>query len=251
MTHELGAMCDVFHASGRLYLKLDLAPERETVLHFFDRIRKQYPGLRKLRRTGNDSMVLEEEADESGSRRWVRLDRASLRFGHAVPENLAAFRQYGQLILEQAPHHLSFSELDYDHFEVVHGFDLEYRGNHDQLVAETLLGDLGAAGFLFGDQVAHVIDAQPYFGVALSPECDLQACVEIKSRTTTFEVRNGTFEGQPISVQLTVRKYFGLDDDALLVESFQELCGLAGTLAADKIVPHFVNPLAAAIASRS
>jgi hypothetical protein len=251
MTDELGAMCDEFHASCRLYLKLDLSPERETALHFFDRIRKQYTGLRKMRRTGNDSLVLEEESDENGSRRWVRLDRASLRFGEFVPADLPAFRQFGSLILEQAPFHLSFNDLDYDHLEVIHGFDLEFRGNHDQLVAETLLGDLGAAGFLFGDNVAHVIDAQPFFGVALSPDCDLQACVEVKSRTTSYEVRSATYEGQAIGVYLTVRKYWGLDPEIRLVETFHELCNVAATLAAEKVVPHFVNPLAAAIASRS
>ena len=251
MTDELGAMCDEFHVSCRLFLKLDLNPERETVLHFFDRFRKPYPRLRKLRRTGKEALVLEEDAEEGASRRWIRLDRASLRFGEYAPSDLASFQQFGELVVEQAPFHLSLNDLDYDHIEVVHGFDLEYRGNHDQLVAETLLGELGAAGFLFGDNVIHVIDAQPYFGIALSPECDLQASVEVKSRTTTFEVRSATYEGQPIGVYLTVRKYWGLDDDVAPVETFDELCALGRTLAMEKVVPHFVNPLAAAIASRS
>ncbi|MGB2986744.1 MAG: hypothetical protein WBE26_12780 [Phycisphaerae bacterium] len=251
MNHGLGAVCDGFFVSSRLFLKLEMTLERETVLHFFDRIRKEYPGLRKLRRRDGNCLVLEEEAAEHGSRRWIRLDPNSLRFGHFGPDNTEEVCKFGALILTQAPYHLSFSDIDFDHLEVIYGFDLEYRGNHDQLVAETLLGEQAATGFLFGDRTAHVIDAQPYFGIAMSPECDLQAYVEVKSRTTTYEVHNETYEGEPISVFLTTRKYWGMGNPRSLVETQQTLFELAEELATEKIVPNFVNPLAAAIASRS
>ena len=251
MSNGLGAVCDAFYVSCRLFLKLDLAPERETVLHFFDRIRKEYPGLQKLRRRDVHSLVLEEEGDDHGSRRWVRLDTNSLRFGQYGPTDMDDFRRYAELIVTQAPFHLTFSDLDYDYLEVVYGFDLEYRGNHDQLVAETLYGDQAATGFLFGDLAKHIVDAQPYFGIALSPNCDLQAYVEVKSRTTTYEVRSGTYEPTPISVFLTARKYWSVDQPATLEEGLRGLMDTADELAAEKIVPNFVNPLAAAIASRS
>ena len=250
MSQGLGAMCDEFYVSSRLYLKLDLKLDRETVLHFFDRIRKEYPTMCKMRRQGNHGLILEEEADGEGSRRWLRLDNKSLRFGQHSPEDTQSVQRFGNLILTQAPYHLSFSDLDYDHLEVIYGFDLEYRGNHDQLVAETLMGDQTTAAFLFGDNASHVIDAQPYFGVALTPQCDLQAYVEVKSRTTTYEVRNSTFEGEPISVFLTLRKYWGVENSASLSETCAHLCDLADGLATDKVVPNFVNPLAAAIASQ-
>ncbi len=251
MNDSLGAVCDDFYVSVRLFLKLDMKLERETVLHFFDRIRKEYPGLTKLRRRDRDCIVLEEEPDERGSRRWIRLDGGSLRFGHFAPTDTDDVRRFGKLILTQAPYHLSFSDLDFDHLEVVFGFDLEYRGNHDLLVAETLLGEQAAGGFLFADEAAHVIDAQPYFGIALSPECDLQAYVEVKSRTTTFEVRNAIFENEPISVYLTARKYWGVDNPPSLADALGTLFDVAEELTTEKAVPNFVNPLAAAIASRS
>ncbi len=251
MSHDLGAVCDDFYVSSRLFLKLEMKLERETVLHFFDRIRKEYRGLKKLRRRNGDCLVLEEEADEHGSRRWIRLDQTSLRFGHFAPPDVDEVLRFGELILTQAPYHLSFSDIDFDHLEVLYGFDLEYRGNHDQLVAETLLGGHAAGGFLFADQTAHVIDVQPYFGIALSPECDLQAYVEVKSRTTTFEVRSGTFENEPISVFLTARKYWGVEANVAPVDALRTLFEVAEEQATDKVVPNFVNPLAAAIASRS
>lgn len=249
--NHFGAVCDDFYVSSRLFLKLDMPLERDTVLHFFDRVRKEYPGLRKLRRRDRNCLLLEEEADDDGSRRWIRLDANSLRYGHFAPDSADDVRKFGDLILNQAPYHLSFSDIDFDHLEVVYGFDLSYNGNHDQLVAETLLGEHAASGFLFGDHAAHPIDVQPYYGIALSPDCDMQAYLEVKSRTTTFEVRSETYDGQPISVLLTARKYWGLDKPPTLAEASGSLYDVADELAVDKVVPNFVNTLAAAIASRS
>lgn len=250
MNENLGAVCDEFYVNCRLFLKLEMGLERETVLHFFDRIRKEYPALRKLRRRDDGCLLLEEERGDGESRRWLRLDRSSLRFGHFGPADLDSVRRYGHLILMQAPYHLSFSEIDYDHLELIYGFDLDYRGNHDQLVAETLMGEHAATSFLFGDKTAHVIDAQPYFGVGLSPSCDLQAYIEVKSRTATYEVRNDNYESAPISVFLTTRKYWGIEPPGSLVEALDVVADVSEELAADTVVPHFVNPLAAAIASR-
>lgn len=248
---QFATVCDDFYVSSRLFLKLHMNLERETILHFFDRIRKEYPGLRKLRRRDDNCLVLEEEASERSPRRWIRLDRTSLRFGHFGPPDTDDIRRFGDLIMTQAPYHLSFSDIDFDHLEVIYGFDLEYRGNHDQVVSETLLGEHAATGFLFGDHAAHVIDVQPYYGIALTPDCDIQAYVEIKSRTTTYEVRNFNFEGEPISVFLTTRKYWGLDNPPTLAEALKQLFDAAEELASDTVVPNFVNPLATAIASRS
>ncbi len=97
MNEGIGAVCDEFYISSRLFLKLDMVLDRETVLHFFDRIRKDYPGLKKLRRRDGGCLVLEEEADEQGSRRWIRLDHNSLRFGYFVPPSLNAVRRFGEL----------------------------------------------------------------------------------------------------------------------------------------------------------
>lgn len=251
MSNGLGAVCDDFYVTCRLFLKLDMNVDREAVLHFFDRIRKEYPTLRKLRTRDGGTVTLEEEADERGSRRWLRVDRNSLRCGHFCPNNMDEVRRFTDLILTQAPYHLTFSDLVYDHLELIYGFDLQYCGNHDQLVAETLWGEHAATGFLFGDHAKHVIDAQPYFGITLSPECDLQAYVEVKSRTTTYEVRSGSFEDEPVSVFLTTRKYWGVEGAGAPAEILPVLFDAADELATEKIVPNFVNPLAAAIASRS
>jgi hypothetical protein len=251
MSHFFSATCDDFSISARLFLKLDLALSRETVLHFFDRIRKEYPSLARLRRRSNDSLVLEENAQADQARRWIRLERDSLRLGCANPQDLQEAKRFGQLVFQQAPYHLTLGDLDYDHLEVIFGFELEYEGNHDQLVAETLFADHPIAAFLLGDEVYHAIDAQPFYGVALSPACDIQAYLELKSRTSSYEVRTGQYEAQPLGVCLTLRRYWGFGSADGPEQVFEQLFHQAEQLAADKAVPLVVAPLAQAIASRS
>ncbi|NOT00575.1 MAG: hypothetical protein HOP29_08105 [Phycisphaerales bacterium] len=250
MNTDFSSVCDEFYVSCRLFLKLDLALERETALHFFDRVRKEFPGMQKFRRRDDGCLVLEEEPKDGPSRRWIRLEPNSLRFGHYAPGEIDDVRRLAAVILEHAPYHLTFSELDYDHLEVVYGFDLEYRGNHDQLLAETLLSDHPLGQFLLGDDSSHAIDAQPYLGIALTPGCDLQAYIETKSRTSSYEVRTGEYEMAPLSVFLTLRKYWLVGQDAALTDMAAKLFDRANELAAGKVVPLLVNPLALAIASR-
>lgn len=250
MSENFNTVCDDFYVSCRLFLKLDLALERETVLHFFDRVRKAFPQMSKFRRQEDGCLILEEDPGADVSRRWMRLEPNSLRFGYFGPPDMGAVRALSDAILEYAPYHLTFSDIDYDHIEVVYGFDLEYRGNHDQLVAETFWADHPFSGFMLGDESCHVIDTQPYFGIALTPECDLQAYVELKSRTTTYEVRADTYERQPLSVFLTVRKYWTGTESEALKELAASLYDRATSLATEKVVPLVVDPLAQAIATR-
>ncbi len=250
MSTDYTQFCDDFYVSCRLFLKLDLALERETVLHFFDRVRKDFPDLQKFRRREDGCLILEGVPTHDESRRWIRLEPNSLRFGHHGPPSVEAVRNLANVILEQAPYHLTFSELDYDHLEIIYGFDLEYRGNHDQLVAETLWADHPLGQFVLGSDAAHAIDAQPYFGAALTEACDLQAYIETKSRTSTFEVRSNEYERQPLSIFLTLRKYWNIGADAKLVDVANNLFDRADQLAGAKVIPLLVNPLAQAIASR-
>ncbi|MBI4581196.1 MAG: hypothetical protein HY718_15950 [Planctomycetes bacterium] len=253
MKANLGAHCDDFYTSCRLFLKLDLTLERETVLHFFDRIRREYPSLGRMRRREDGGLVL-EEADPEGrdgqSRRWIRLEPGAVRFGYFAPPSSAEYRRYAATILENAPHHLTLSDLDIDYLEVVYGFDLVYAGNHDRLVAETFYVDHPFASFLLGQEAVHTIDCQPSFGITLTGSCDTQAYLEVKGRTTSYEVRTGEFDDQLLSVYLTVRRYWGFGPPTDLAKAFQDLAEVGEDLAVKRVVPLVVNPLAHAIASR-
>ena len=248
MNGNFGSVCDDFYTATRLFLKLEMGLDRETVLHFFDRIRKVFPRMNRFRRREDGGLVLEEDPGESASRRWVRLEPHSVRFGHFAPPNSSSLREMAEIVLEHAPYHLTLNDLDYDHLEVVYGFDLQYRGNHDRLIAETLWADHPISGFLFGKDVVQPIDTQPYFGVALTPGCDLQAYVQVKSRSTTYEIRTGEYDEQPLSICLILRKYWAGDQGATLLQAHQRLFDLCEELAAEKVVPILVHPLAQAIA---
>jgi len=206
--------------------------------------------MTRMRRREDGAVILEEDANDRTSRRWIRIEPAALRFGFFAPSSMDDVHHLTSFILSQAPFHLTFSEIDYDHFELVYGFDMDYSGNHDQLVAEALFRDHPLSSFILSEEAHHVIDTQPYLGIALTHECDIQAYVEIKSRTATFEVRTNNYESQPLSVFLTIRKYWGYSADQDLLEGHQQLTDLADDLTAHKVVPLLINPIAQAIASQ-
>ena len=250
MNNHLGAVCDEFYVNSRLHLKIEVMPEPEPVLRFLERISKSFPTMRKLRQREDGGVVLEESVHARSPRRWLRLDPTSLRFGYYAIPAMADIRAMADVILEHAPYYLNFSELNYDHLDVTYGFDLDFRGNHDQLLAETFWADHPFAGLLLGEEAAHVIESQPYLGIALTQECDLQAYAEIRSRSSTYEVRAGDFDSGPISIYLTVRQYWGFEQPTSPVDTHRRLVEIADELAGGRVVPILVNPLAQAIAGR-
>ena len=84
--------------------------------------------------------------------------------------------------------------------------------------------------------------------MALTEECDLQAYVDVKSRSTTYEIRTGDFDEQPLSVRLVLRKYWSADQGGSLLEEHRRLFDLCERLAAEQVVPVLVTPLAQRIA---
>ena len=206
--------------------------------------------MRKLRRREDGSLILEEDDNEDNPRRWLRVDSTSLRMGYQNPPQPGQADRLSETVLKMAPYHLTLGELDYDRLEVVYGFDLDYRGNHDELVAETLYGDGALAGLLTHSSVQHIIDAQPFLGLSISENCDTQVYLEIKSRTSTYEIRTQQFEPQHLSIYLTARRYWGFSPSQSLVDAYHHLDEQAQMWTAEKVVPLVVNPLAFAIASR-
>jgi hypothetical protein len=247
---SLGAFCDEFSVTTRLFLKLEIDPSREAILHYFEQLRRAFPRLGRLRRRDDGALLLDEEATEGEGRRYVRIDAAALKFGFYSPPDAEAYGTFAETVLKQAPYQLSLSDLDYDQLEVVMSFDLEYRGNHDELVAETFFTDHPLYTLMNGAG-RHIIDCQPFWGITINENCDTQAYLEIKGRTTTFEVRSSEYENTPLTVYLTARRYWNAASASVeLPTAHKELLAVAENIAARRVVPHVVKPLAAAIASR-
>ncbi|MFO0837144.1 MAG: hypothetical protein U1D55_01350 [Phycisphaerae bacterium] len=246
---SFNAFCDEFSITSKLLLKLELDPSRETLLHFFEQLRRSYPRLTRLRRRGDGALIVDEETPPEEGRRWLRVDANGLKFGHHSPSEAAVISRYAENVLSRAPAHLSLSDLDYDYLDVIFSFDLEYRGNHDELVAETFFADHPLFG-LFGDSGKRLIDCQPFVGATLSDDCERQIYLEIKGRTSTYEVRTGEFETLPLSVNLTVRQYWSAARGADLSATHQQLLTIGEQVATARVVPQVVQPLSAAIGGR-
>lgn len=249
MSMYFGAMCDEFLVTTRLHLKLGLPDNRETLLHFFDRLAKEFPSMDRLRRRNDGGLVLESDPEEA-RQMWVRLDTTCLRFGQTNPQDVASTRRLAEAVFEHAPYHLSLTHLDIDRMEQVYSFDLDFVGNHDQLVAETLYAEHPLSALTNSDQALHVIECQPCIGIALSPNCEQQAYVELRSRSTTYEASRGQFDARPLTVSLIMRQYWSSSRQRDLMTTHDALAEHAEGLATDHVVPLIVNPLAHAIASR-
>ena len=247
MSTSYGAICTDFYVNQKLSLKMDLPSGRESVLDMFDRIRKELPGMERFRRY--DGELALESPEQSSQYSWLALRRTTIRSGWVNPDSLEQSYKLHKLILDIAPYFLSISPLDVEFMELVFGFDLQAERNRNEVVFEALLGESQLASLLkSGDE--SVLEAQPFLGFSLNGSCDLQAFVEVKTRTSTREVASGRFDDEPISVYLTVRQYGSLKTIEDFAKSFAALSGHIERLAEDRVIPHIVMPIRETIVSR-
>jgi len=64
MSHPYSSFCEDFYVNLRLGSQLNLPHQRETLLHFFERIQKEFPSMTRFRKTDGGEFNLEE--DRSG-----------------------------------------------------------------------------------------------------------------------------------------------------------------------------------------
>jgi hypothetical protein len=249
MTNPYASFCQDFYVNMRLNTQLNLPHNRETVLHFFERIQKEYPSMTQFRRYDNGDFNLEEDR-RSGCYRWVRLESKRLVSGYVNPPDLDDALCLHKFLLELAPYHLGISTLEIEHLEVLFGFDLAFRGNHDEIVLEGLYSESPLA-CLLEEPEARPVDVQPTIAVSLSDDCRLQARVEVLTRTDNYQVRTGEYSEDEISIYLTVRRYWGDRPRDTLDKVFVDLFERADSLCSSRVVPKVVRPISTAIASRS
>jgi hypothetical protein len=239
-------LCSDFYVNQRLALKMDLPETREPTLELFDRMRKSFPELTRVRR-GEDEVALESD-EARDDFLWVSLRRTSIRSGHASPPSLQDAYRIHRAVLETAPWFLSISPLDIEHIDLTFGFDLETDQPRDSVVFDALLAASPLAGLVDGD-LDHPVDVQPFLGMSLSPSGNLMATFEVKTRPRGGDAVKTGF-AEPISVYLTVRRNGPLASLEELPGIFATLCGHAERLAEERAIPHLVMPIREAIAAR-
>jgi hypothetical protein len=239
---------DDFYVNMNLNTEMELPTGRDTVLHYFEQMKKAFPGLTKFYTKENGDLVLEGDKDE-GQYRWLAIEPKRLCSGAVNPESLEdAYRQH-EMVLDVAPHLLSLSLLDCEALDVMYGFDFTFEGNHDEVVAEAL-GASSAMEGLLEVPGARVVNFEPSITLALDEACRLQCRLAIETRTNAYQVRTGDYPEDQISVYFTVRQYWGSGPERSFVESFRRQCAMGEELVQAHVVPRIVRPLAQAIASR-
>src|SRR5438045_8900784 len=76
--------CDDFYVNMNLNTEMDLPTNRDTVLHFFEQMRKGFPELRNFYTRESGDLVLEGDKDAEAYR-WVAIEPRRLCWGHVNP----------------------------------------------------------------------------------------------------------------------------------------------------------------------
>lgn len=241
-----GTYCSDFCVNQKIALKMDLPESREPTLELFDRLRRHFPRLTRVRRVEGE--VALESAHDEGDFLWLALRQTSIRSGHVNPISMDEAYKIHRAVLETAPWFLSISPLDIEHIELVFGFDIETDSQRDSVVYEALLAN-SPLGYLLDSDHDEPIDVQPFFGISLTPGRELQASFEVKTRPRGADSPPMAIS-EPISVYLTVRRNGPLRALEELPTIFATLCGHAERLAEQRAIPHLVVPIRQAIGAR-
>ena len=240
---------DDYYVNVNLNTEMELPSSRDTVLHFFEQMRKGFPELRSFQSRENGDLVLESDKDQDAFRS-VAIEARRLASGCTNPESLNdAYRQH-ELVLDLAPHLLSISLLDCEALDVTFGFDFTFDGNHDEVVAEALGVGSAFEGLLEVPRAKKVVNFEPSLTMALDESCQLQARLSIETRTSAYQLRTGEFGDDQISLYLTIRQYWGSGPDLSFLESFRRQREIGEEILERSVVPRVVRPLAQVIASR-
>ena len=99
-------MADDFYVNMNLSTEMELPQGRDTVLHYFERIQKKYPTMRKFYCRDKRDFVLEEDKDRS-QYRWTTVENRRLCSGQVNPATIEEAMEQHRLVLELAPFMLS------------------------------------------------------------------------------------------------------------------------------------------------
>jgi hypothetical protein len=239
---------DDFYVNMNLNTEMELPTSRDTVLHYFEQMKKAFPDLTNFYTRESGDLVLEGDKEQS-TYRWLAIEPRRLCSGHVNPESLeTAYRQH-EMVLDVAPHLLTISLLDCEALDVSYGFDFTYTGNHDEVVAEALGVGPGLEGLLDVPR-GRVINYEPSVTLALDESCRLQCRLSVETRTNAYQIRTGEFPEEQISVYFTVRQYWGTGSTRSFVESFRRQREVGEEILVERVIPRVIRPLAQTIASK-
>ncbi len=244
--HRFGSCCDDFYLNMTLNTELELNGSRESVVHYFEQVRRKFPVMRNFFARERGEFVLEEDK-EQGHYRWASCEAKRICSGFVNPGTLGLAVEQHQFILELAPFALAASTLDCESLNVVYGFDFTYRGNHNQVVADAL-GLPPALEGLLELPGSSAIAYEPALQISLDAECRTQVRVSVETRSNAYHVRTGEFPEEQISVYVTGRRYGSIDSSESYVDAFNKLNEICESIVDRHVVEQILVPLQQSIA---
>mgnify|MGYP003306413090 FL=1 len=240
MSH-FGSYSDDFYVNMHLNTEMELPSNRDAVLHFFEQLQKYYPTMRNFYGRERGEYVLEEDKD-LGYYRWATVEPKRVSSGYVNPAELQVAIDQCLNILDLVPHTLSMSPLDCESLNIMYGFDYTYRGNQNEVVAETL-GLPPAFAKLNELPEASLLCQEPNVQFSLDSDCRTQVRIGVETRTTAYHIRNGEFPEEQLSVYLTVRRYGSLDPGETYVSAIQQLAETCQSLMESYLIENILLPL--------
>ena len=250
MSNSCRALCSDFYVNCKMNVRMELPTNREPVLELFERMRRSYPSMNAFRRY-KEELALESAANAT-PHRWIAIRSASVRTGVVNPSDEDEMYSLHRSAVQVSPYYLSISPLDLEYIELLYGFDLNARGNHDAIASAALLGGSPLASLVEDDSI-RVVDCQPMIGMSLIDDDGLEAHFEVKTRSKHRKGVPGEPPptNDPISVYLTLRRYDPVTDLKDLPDRLNELIERGQQLVDEHAVPNLLVPLRDEITSGS
>ena len=247
MASDYRTAADDFFVNMDLETTLALPTSRETVLLFCEAIQREFPEMTGFFQRDGDTYVLEGDR-EKDQYRWMELHPKRLSSGAFNPADLDEASHLHRWLLDRSTYFLGIGGLDVDCLNVTLGFNFNFVGNRDEIVAAALLGDSPLAA-MSSQAGVRCLEFQPWVVVSLDEECYLQARLGLETRSSSYEVRTGQYNDEPISVYLTVRRYDRPGETVKPVEWLAQLTRTCDDLVDQIVRPNVLRPLAEAIAA--
>ena len=247
MTPEFNTVADDFFVNLNIQTTLDLPDGRETILHFCEAVQKEFSSMSNFYRRDTGEFVLEGNR-ESGSYQWMELQPRRLSTGSFNPSTAADAYRLHAWILERSLYYLGISGLDVECMDVLFGFNLDFSGNRDAVVADALLCGSPMAALAM-EAGGKTVECEPSAVVALDEDCYLQGRLWVETRSNSYQVRTGEYDSEPISVYFAVRQYPHPGAVLDLPNAYAHQRALCEDLTGRVIVPQVVHPIVTAIAA--
>ena len=111
MAGRYGDFADDFYVNVNLNTEMELPSQRETVLGFFEQLKKQFPQMENFYSREKGEYVLEEKK-ENGAYRWATVEAKRVCAGYVNPPTFEDATAQQQVIAELLPYQSGVNQFE-------------------------------------------------------------------------------------------------------------------------------------------